>query len=509
MSNDLYSDIYNPDVLTCLANLSNDEVFTPPDVANAMLDQLPQELFGDPNTKFLDPACKSGIFLREIAKRLLTGLEPLIPDLQQRVDHIFHHQIYGIAITELTSLLSRRSVYCSKYPNSVYSVSHFGDAEGNIRYKRIAHRWKGGKCVFCGAAQSQYDRDDVLETHAYELIHTTKPEDIFKMKFDVIISNPPYQLSDGGNGASAKPIFHKFIESAKKMSPAYITMIVPARWYAGGKGLDEFRADMLNDTHLKTIIDYPNPKECFPGLNVSGGVCYFLWEKRYQGKCSFTNVVKGAETTSLRDMNEFNLFIRYNQAVSIIHKVIAHHEPMLETIISSRKPFGLGSFVRGHEKKNKNDLTLVSSAGRSYIEKGEITQGTDLIDRYKVIIGKALSGHIGETDENGQVKVLAKVELLAPGEVCTESYLCVGNFQTKERGIYLEQYLKTKFVRFLLLQVLTSMNITKDKFCFVPIQDFSKPWTDAELYAKYGLTDEEIAFIESMIRPMDLTGGDD
>lgn len=345
MSNDFYSGIYNPDVLSCLANLSNDEVFTPPEVANSMLDMLPQELFSDPNTKFLDPACKSGVFLREIAKRLLTGLEPILPDLQQRIDHIFHHQLYGIAITELTSLLSRRGVYCSKYPNSVYSVSRFDDAEGNIRYKRIPHRWKNGKCVFCGAAQSQYDRDEMLETHAYELIHTTKPEDIFKMKFDVIISNPPYQLSDGGNGASAKPIFHKFIESAKKLSPTYITMIVPARWYAGGKGLDDFRTNMLNDTHLKTIIDYPNPKECFPGLNVSGGVCYFLWDKNYHGKCSFTNVVSGIGTTSLRDMNEFKLFIRYNQAVSILHKVNSHGEQMLETIISSRKPFGLDSFM--------------------------------------------------------------------------------------------------------------------------------------------------------------------
>lgn len=503
MSNDFYSGIYNPDVLSCLANLSNDEVFTPPEVANSMLDMLPQELFSDPNTKFLDPACKSGVFLREIAKRLLTGLEPILPDLQQRIDHIFHHQLYGIAITELTSLLSRRGVYCSKYPNSVYSVSRFDDAEGNIRYKRIPHRWKNGKCVFCGAAQSQYDRDEMLETHAYELIHTTKPEDIFKMKFDVIISNPPYQLSDGGNGASAKPIFHKFIESAKKLSPTYITMIVPARWYAGGKGLDDFRTNMLNDTHLKTIIDYPNPKECFPGLNVSGGVCYFLWDKNYHGKCSFTNVVSGIGTTSLRDMNEFKLFIRYNQAVSILHKVNSHGEQMLETIISSRKPFGLDSFIRGHEVRNGNDLTLVSSAGKSYIEKERVTQGADLIDSYKVIIGKALSGHIGETDENGQVKVLAKIELLLPGEVCTESYLCVGNFRKKEQGMCLEQYLKTKFVRFLLLQVLTSMNITKDKFCFVPVQDFSKPWTDEELYAKYGLTYEEIAFIESMIRPME------
>ena len=322
MSNDFYSGIYNPDVLSCLANLSNDEVFTPPEVANSMLDMLPQELFSDPNTKFLDPACKSGVFLREIAKRLLTGLEPILPDLQQRIDHIFHHQLYGIAITELTSLLSRRGVYCSKYPNSVYSVSRFDDAEGNIRYKRIPHRWKNGKCVFCGAAQSQYDRDEMLETHAYELIHTTKPEDIFKMKFDVIISNPPYQLSDGGNGVSAKPIFQFFVQQAIRLKPKYLSMIIPARWYAGGKGLDEFRESMLNDNHIRKLYDYESSKDCFDGVNIAGGICYFLWDRDNAGNCSITNINKNSTIEMERRLNEFPILIRSNLAISIVHKVL-------------------------------------------------------------------------------------------------------------------------------------------------------------------------------------------
>lgn len=316
--------LHTPDVLSCLANLSNDEVFTPPEVVNKMLDMLPQELFRNPETTFLDPACKTGVFLREIAKRLLVGLEDKIPDLQQRVDHIFHKQLFGIAITELTSLLSRRSVYCSKSPDGRYSVSHFNSPEGNIRFKKVKHTWVGGKCKYCGASQSEYDRASDLETHAYEFIHV-KPEEIFNMKFDVIISNPPYQLNDGGGmGASAIPLYHKFVEQAKKLNPRHLTMIIPSRWFAGGKGLDEFRDTMLKDNHISIMHDYIDAHDCFPGVEIKGGVCYFLRDSAFKGECSiYTHIGKEIEFSKRPLLETFSdTYIRYGQGVNILKKCL-------------------------------------------------------------------------------------------------------------------------------------------------------------------------------------------
>lgn len=515
MTDSLFEKVYNPDILNCIANLSNDEVFTPPKIVNEMLDMLPAELFEDPNTKFLDPACKTGVFLREIAKRLIKGLQNKIPDLNERLNHIFKNQLYGIAITELTSLLSRRSLYCSKYPNGSYSVCKFGTAEGNIRFKRIRHKWSGGKCAFCGANKEQYERGDELETHAYEWIHTVHPEEIFNMKFDVIISNPPYQLSTSKiNKTQAVPIYDKFVNAAIKLKPRYVVMIIPSRWYAGGMGMDNFRDMMLNCRHVSKMVDYSNAKDCFPGVSISGGINYFVYDSNYQGYCEFTNIHNEICITDTRNLAEFDCFIRYNEGINIIRKIRELSTENIVDLFTSLDPFRINSNERGHlARYNSNDVVLYSSQGKSYLHDNEFTDRYDLLDKYKVMISKVAAEHANEPDKTGRYKVLTTVKTILPNEVCTFSYFCCGVFKNLNQATYLEKYLKTNFTRFLVMLALSSINITKDKFQFVPMQNFTDSsdiiWQqpiseiDKQLYKKYKFSQEEIDFIESMIRPME------
>lgn len=504
--------LHTPDVLSCLANLSNDEVFTPPDVVNQMLDLLPQELFLNPNTTFLDPACKTGVFLREIAKRLLVGLQDKIPNLEERIDHIFHKQLYGIAITELTSLLSRRSLYCSKYPNGEYSISHFDTAEGNIRFRRIKHTWVGDKCKFCGANKS-YDRGDEKETHAYEFIHTENPEKLFNMKFDVIISNPPYQLSDGGGtGSSAMPIYQKFVEAAKRLKPRYLSMIIPARWMTGGKGLDDFREDMIHDKHFTVLHDFANAEDCFSGVDIKGGVCYFLWERDKEKMCDIYRHDNNGTIFSQRYLVEEDddIFIRYPQLVSIKHKVWKSKAESFETIVSSRKPYGLASdFFVNPAKFNLPpvyDNAILGGFGicglvalkriKKYIPNDYPLPKLGCIDKYKLFITKAYgSGELGESPADPIIGM--------PGELCTETFLEIGGFDSLVEATNALTYLKTKFFRCLVGIRKQTQNSSMRDYHYVPMQDFSKPWTDEELYKKYNLSQEEIDFIESMIKPME------
>lgn len=498
--NSLFGNVYNPDVLTCLANLSNDEVFTPPSVVNAMLDLLPQEIFRNPDTTFLDPACKSGAFLREIAKRLIAGLEPQFPDLQERVDHIFQKQLYGIAITELTSLLSRRSLYCSKYPNSEYSVSKFQDAQGNVRFKRIEHTWKDEKCIFCGASQQEYDREHELETHAYELIHTTKPEEIFNMKFDVIIGNPPYQLSTAGddNGAQAKPLYHKFIEQAKKLDPHYLAMIVPSRWFAGGWGLDDFRKSMMNDRSICEIHDFPNASDCFPGVEIKGGVCYFLRDSNYNGDCHFYTHSEGKIISeSYRPLKEKNcdIIIRYNEAISILHKVAAKKEKTFESLVSTKKPFGFITNYKGGKPDYFNGaVKLYANKRIEYVDLSQVTRNLEAVNKAKVIVPKAVGTGDPKTD-------VIKPLFCEAGACCTETYLMVGPFESETVARNVMHYIGTKFFHFLVTLQKNTQDCMKKVYSFVPVQDFNVEWSDEMLYKKYGLSEEEISYIESTIWP--------
>lgn len=522
MANNLYNTMYNPDVLSCIANLSNDEVFTPPEVANAMLDLLPQELFSDPNTTFLDPACKSGVFLREIAKRLLKGLEPLYPDLQERTDHIFKHQLYGIAITELTSHLSRRSLYCSKTANGNYSVVHFDTIDGNVRFKTIQHRWQNGKCVFCGASQKEYDHAADLETHAYEMIHTTKPEEIFKMRFDVIIGNPPYQLSDGGQGASAMPVYHKFIEQSIKLQPRYLTMIVPSRWFTGGRGLDQFREKMLSDRRIRSINDFPNASDCFPGVEIKGGVNYFLWERDYQGPCKVTTEEGGVSNTQTRELLEpgCDVFIRYNDAVSILQKVQKYNEPTFNTLMNAGRFFGFhtkiarnkdgsagiqtadgSSMVPASQSSSpKHSVKVYVHGGMCWIDPKRIPRNQDRVNDYKILLPNA--GNPGST-------IIGNPLICEPGACSSNTYAVVFLPPQFNELKYYEnclKYIKTKFFRFLVSIKTFTQQMAPAAYSFVPIQDFNESWNDEKLYKKYGLNEEEIAFIEAMIQPM---GGDE
>jgi len=495
---------YNPDVLNCLANLSSDEVFTPPALVNKMLDLLPQDIWTHKDVRFLDPVCKTGVFLREIARRLDVGLEKEIPDKQERINQIYQKQLYGIGITELTALLSRRSVYCSKTANGKYSVcTTFDNPQGNIRYQRIEHTWVKGRCAFCGANQEGYERGEALETHAYQFIHTENHEEILNMKFDVIIGNPPYQLSDGGFGRSATPIYQKFVQQAKKLRPRFLTMIIPSRWFAGGNGLNDFRAEMLNDEHIRKIVDFEDASEVFPGVDIAGGICYFLWERDSTGTCEVVNMHNATEVVSTRTLNEFKTFIRHSQAVPIIRKVLAKKEKSMSEQVSSRKPFGLPTIAR---PSKSGDITLYWQHGEGPYNRKDITTGIDLIDQWKTISSYVAYDHAGNPGKDGRRRVLSKIEIFPPGTICTETYLVIGSYESETEARNLMAYMRTRLFRFLVAQFMYSHHITKESYYFIPILDMKINWIDEMLYKRYELTEEEIAFIESKIRPMEGNG---
>lgn len=507
----------NPDVLTCIANLSNDEVFTPPEFANRMLDSLTdawasshdgEDIWSNSSVRFLDPFTKSGVFLREITTRLCDGLEHQIPDLEERVAHILTNQVFGIGITHLTSLLARRSVYCSKHANGPHSIaSGFKNEDGNIWFERTEHTWVKGKCNFCGANQKSFERDENLETHAYAFIHTDDIEgrlaELFggKMQFDVIIGNPPYQLSDGGFGASASPIYHKFVEQAKAVDPRYLVMVIPSRWFGGGKGLSNFRSEMLEDSRISKLVDFENARDAFPGIDLAGGVCYFLWDREYDGLCEIKNVAGQNEpVVSTRSLSEFGTFVRHSAAVPIIRKVLVKNEQKMSEQVSSRKPFGLPTNIR---PEKTGDLSLRWEKGDGPYPSERIDTGRHLIDKWKVITSYVAYDHAGNPGKDGRRKVFSKIDILPPGTICTETYLVIGAYETALEASNLVGYMKTRFFRFLVAQFMYSHHLTKSAYEYVPVLDMNTEWDDTKLANRYQLTVEEVDFIHQKIRPFE------
>ena len=491
------------DVLKCLANLSNEEVFTPPDVANQMLDLLPNELWSDPNATFLDPASKSGVFLREIAKRLIEGLKEWQPDLKKRLEHIFKKQLFALSITELTGLISRRSVYCSKCANSKWSVVTFVKEDGNIHFHTIQHEWVSGRCKHCGASQQEYERDASLETHAYEFIHPNWDKEFRNMRFDVIISNPPYQLSTGGAKAQAIPLYDAFVEKAISLRPRYVSMIIPDRWFSGGFGLDKFRDFMLSNKGISNIYDYAIAQDCFPNVDVPGGICYFLWERDNQyEKCNYEIQFNGKTSKAERPLLEENMdvFVKYVEGNSILKKVMdneAFHTFM--DLVSSQRPFGLPTNFDSFEEKETNSVSVYYRNQQiGYLSRERIPQNVDMIDKWKLFASRSYGERI-----SSNLFVTGKPFMGKPGTACTETYITVGPFKNEAEANNAIAYMSTKFFRFLVLMHKPTQDLLRKVYAFVPIQDFSKAWTDSELYEKYKLSEDEIAFIESMIRPME------
>ena len=522
----------NPDVLEFIANLSNDEVFTPPGLVNQMLDNLTKawaeknsgaNIWEDENVRFLDPCTKSGIFLRIITTRLIKGLEKKIPNLEKRAEHILNKQIFGIAITKLTSLLARRSIYCSKNADGKHSIAKsLNSKDGNIWYKRLEHTWNDKKCIFCGSSKNVLDRNLGIENYAYEFIHTNDIKkrivELFgeKMQFDVIIGNPPYQLNTEGFGHQARPIYQKFVEQAKKLEPKYLSFVIPARWFSGGMGLDEFRAGMLSDNRISIIEDFPDSNDVFPGTQIKGGVCYFLWNKEYSGKVSVRTNNKSQKGIPVsRPLLEkgADVFIRYNEALPILKKVIGKEtghsinsnllslelpdSKKFMNLVSSIGAFGLESTFRGKEKQSSNDLKVYRNGGIGYLPKSELTRETDIVNKWKVFIPRAGSG-----SDSFPHSILGKPFVGEPNSISSWTYMYIGPFASQKETENVISYISTRLFRFLVLLHKPSQDATKSVYTFVPIQDFKNPWTDELLYKKYQITPREIEFINSMIRPM-------
>jgi site-specific DNA-methyltransferase (adenine-specific) len=496
-----------PDILECLAQLSSDEVPTPPKLANAMLDLLPEDVWRDPELRWLDPCLKSGVFLREIVNRLLFGgLVDWEPDFEKRREHIFRNMIFGCGITELTGIISRRTVYYSRHAAGEHSVIGFDDDDGNVPFVRADHDFKQGRCQMCGAPEG-LERGDARENYAYAFIHGAYPtEEAGDMNFDVIVGNPPYQIDDGGHNASATPIYQHFVTRAIELDPRYVLMITPARWFMGGKGLDKYRARMLGDKRIRALVDYPKLYDGFPGVKIRGGVSYFLWDRDHDGPCSVQTMWDGEPVGEPveRNLDAYDVLVRRNEAVGILDKVKRFRvggrpEGTLNTHVSTQKPFGLRTFFHGAETPDgmTDPVKLHGSQKSTWIERADIPKNANWIDDWKVLMSR-----VQGTSAAVETQFLGRPIMSGPGEACTETYVVAGRFPRKTDAERYAAYLRTRFARFLVSLRKSTQDAARDVYAFVPDIPLGREWTDADLYERYGLSDEEIEFIESQVKEM-------
>ena len=511
-----------PDILETIADLSNDEVFTPPDLANKVLDMLPSEIWSNSKTTFLDPACKTGVFLREIAKRLIVGLEYEIPDLQERVNHILTKQVYGLAITELTALMSRRTVYCATKANSEASVvTAFDNADGNIKFPKSKHIFneKTKKCTICGAGEDLYHEIENRDNYAYSFLHDDLKEVFGNVKFDVIIGNPPYQLNvgnEGRNSSKSKSIYHLFIDKALELNPKYISMITPSRWMTNSAdGISgDWTKKIISSKKIKYMHDYENGDALFRSVGIAGGISYFLWDNEYDGECYYNYYLKnGTHEKKKVTLNKLNIgfVIRSPKAQEIIDKIIKvekdfyNNNKNMSFLISPKDFFvsdgKFSSSWRGYsnieDKEHKIKYYVSESTNKKpfgYAKESDIKRNNHVIFKNKVIIPAA----------HGGMRQIGHPRYAESGSICSQTYLLIGHELnlTEKECQNLMTYIKTKFFRYLVSIKKKTQNGPRSVYQLVPLQDWSKPWTDAELYKKYKLTEEEIAYIEENIEEM-------
>ncbi len=491
-----------PDILDCLAQLSNDEVPTPPGLARAMLDILPGHVWSEPGYRWLDPCSKSGVFLREVAGRLLEGLSQWEPDFNKRREHIFRNMLFGTSITLMTGFIARRSLYYARDASSDLSVVKFDNPEGNLPFVPTQHSFVKERCAVCGAPEG-LEREG-RENYAFSFIHGTYPtQELKDMKFDVIVGNPPYQIDSEGN-TRTRPVYQLFVQRAIKMEPRYVLMITPSRWFTGGLALDQFRAEMLADRHLAKLVDNPKLFDCFPGVEIKGGVSYFLWDREHDGDCEFSTRIDGTVVSTLnRDLRHGKgVLIRSNAAEAILMKVEAKGEPSVTPKFSSQKPFGFLSNFSDFHATPKADSVLLVKRDRmpAYVRPDQITHGKTMIDPIKVLTPEAGDGH-------GRVPAIVTGNpfVVQGNSVCTQTFLVAGTYDTEIEAQRFAQYLRTKFVRFLVHQRKASQHTTSDTYLFVPDIPMDREWTDAELYERYELSPEDVEYIEAQVKPMSAT----